>query len=106
MRTASKKRLERLPPKPERLPAMLRSWLTGATERNYVHSPKITTLQPVHVSVVFHFGQPFSVTRMGNGSISEAQTGTIPAIFPAKVNPSMPSKRLPSVSFLFKLNPP
>ena len=44
---------------------MLRSWLTGATERNYVHSPKITTLQPVHVSVVFHFGQPFF--RHANG---------------------------------------
>ena len=83
---------------------MLRSWLTGATERNYVHSPKITTLQSVHVSVVFHFGQPFFCHA--DGKRLEAQTGVIPAIFPAKGNPPMPSKRLPSVSFLFKLNPP
>ena len=88
MRTASKKRLERLPSKPERLPAMLRSWLTGATERNYVHSPKITTLQPMHVSVVFHFGQPFFRHTDGKRLDLRSPDGYDPRHFPGQGKPA------------------
>ena len=39
---------------------------------------------------------------MGNGSISEAQTGVTPASSPPKGNPPEPSNRLPRVSVLFR----
>lgn len=41
------------------------------------------------------------VTRIGNGSISEAHTGVIPASSPPKGNPPEPSNRLPRVKGLF-----
>ena len=43
-------------------------------------------------------GKCFWVTRMGNGSISLAQTGIIPFITAARGKPPIPSKRLPMVS--------
>ena len=45
-------------------------------------------------------GSRFVVTRMGNGSISEAHTGVMPASIPPRGNPPDPSNRLPS----FKLS--
>lgn len=41
------------------------------------------------------------VTRMGNGSISEAHTGVIPQSRPPKGKPPEPSKRLPRVKAVF-----
>ena len=43
-------------------------------------------------------GKCFWVTRMGNVSISLAQTGVMPLRTAAKGKPPMPSKRLPMVS--------
>ena len=39
--------------------------LTGRAEGNNIYRLQISTVQPVHVSVVFHFGQPFF--RHANG---------------------------------------
>ena len=54
----------------------------------------------------FTDGRRFVVTRMGNGSISEAQTGRTPASRPASGKPPEPSNRLPRVSFfsVFRLS--
>ena len=46
-------------------------------------------------------GSRLVVTRMGNGSISDAHTGVIPARSPPKGKPPEPSNRLPRVRGLF-----
>ena len=43
-------------------------------------------------------GSRLVVTRIGNGSISDAHKGAMPEIKPPKGKPPEPSKRLPSVS--------
>ena len=43
-------------------------------------------------------GRRFVVTRIGNGSISDAHTGVTPEIRPPRGKPPEPSKRLPIVS--------
>nr|DAI56675.1 MAG TPA: hypothetical protein [Caudoviricetes sp.] len=50
-------------------------------------------------------GNRFFVTSRGNGSISLAQTGTIPAIWPANSKPPLPLKREPIVILFLILSP-
>lgn len=62
-----------------------------------VHRRQLCTMQSADIAEVLYLRQPFSVTRMANGSISEDQTGTMPASSPASGKPPLPSKRLPRV---------
>lgn len=48
----------------------------------------------------FIFGNLFCVTRIANGSISLAHTGSTPNSAPARGKPPEPSNRLPSFSVL------
>ena len=98
MRICSIKRPERAPASPALVgDATLRSWhgeppqmmSTGGSL-----APSSLVISPTWIMS----GKCFWVTRMGNASISLAQTGTIPLRTAAKGKPPMPSKREPMVS--------
>ena len=90
---------ERSPASPALAPATLRSWQglppqmmsTGGSRApfSFVMSPTWSML-----------GKRAFVTAMGKGSISLAQTGSIPAWTAARGKPPMPSNKLPMVSCL------
>ena len=90
--SASKKRLERFPStKPSRLPAMDKSWQGDPIEITSTASifpPSISVMDPRCLIV----GKRFVVTRIGNGSISDAHIGSIPAIRAERGKPPDPSK--------------
>ena len=107
-RICSIKSPERAPARPARVPeATDRSWhglppqmmSTGGS-----FAPSSLVMSPTWIMS----GNHFWVTRMGNGSISLAQTGTMPLRTAARGNPPMPSNKLPIVNLIFSfiLPPP
>ena len=57
-----------------------------------------TKRQVICFGIGLVLGAPvYFLTRMANGSISEDQTGIMPASSPASGKPPLPSKRLPRV---------
>ena len=109
IRIASRNSPDRSPLSPCRRPATLKSWhglpkVTMST--GSISLPLISVMLPK----CFMSGNRLVVTRIGNGSISEAHRGVIPAIVPARGNPPAPSKSEPNViipvsSFLRVLRP-
>ena len=101
---------ERAPARPARVPeATDRSWhglppqmmSTGGS-----FAPSSLVMSPTWIMS----GNHFWVTRMGNGSISLAQTGMMPLCIAARGKPPMPSKRLPivnanTISFIYLTTP-
>lgn len=97
IRICSMKRPERAPASPALAPAMDKSWQglppqmisTGGSSAplSLVMSPKCSIP-----------GRRSFVTRMGNGSISDAHSGITPLCSAASGKPPIPSNKLPSVS--------